>query len=64
MELKLTSVGRLLQTLTTLSENKVQRISAICGFKTLYLCSLVWGTELSVKNLGPYIHVQSHVYQP
>ena len=36
MELKLTSIGRLFQTLTTLSQKKVQRISVLCGLK-LYI---------------------------
>jgi len=50
MELKLTSIGRLFQTLITLSQKKVQHIPVLCGLKTLYLWPLVWGTELSVKN--------------
>jgi len=37
MELKLASIGRLFQTLTTLSQKKVQRIPVLCGLKTLYL---------------------------
>ena len=37
MELKLTSIGRLFQTLITLSQEKVQRIPVLCGLKTLYL---------------------------
>ena len=51
IKLKLTSAGRLFQALTTLSQKKVPRIPALCGLKTLYLCPLVWGTELSVKKL-------------
>jgi len=45
MELKLASIGRLFQTLITLSQKKVQRIPVLCGLKTLYLWPLVWGTE-------------------
>jgi len=37
MELKLTSIGRLFQTLTTLSQKKVQRFPVLCGLKTLYI---------------------------
>jgi len=35
MELKY--IGRLFQTLITLSQKKVQRIPVLCGLKTLYL---------------------------
>jgi len=52
IKLKLTSAGRLFQALTTLSQKKVLRIPALCGLKILYLCPLVWGTELSVKMVG------------
>ena len=39
MELKLTSMGRLFQTLTTLSQKKVQRIPVLCGLKTISMTS-------------------------
>jgi len=39
MELKLTSIGRLFQTLTTLSQKKVQHIPVLCGLKTISMTS-------------------------
>ena len=39
MELKLISIGRLFQTLTNLSQKKVQRIPVLCGLK-LYIYDL------------------------
>jgi len=49
MELKFTSIGRLFQTLITLSQKKVQRIPVLCGLKTIPLLSHFLATPMATQ---------------
>ena len=59
MELKLTSAGRLFQTLPTLLHNKVQRIPALCGLKTLYRVCRIEEADALAERIGTDITEQN-----